>query len=188
MFKKFLGLDRDRRGYLRALCACALMIALSFLFDRILGEYISAGLPNWLALNISFVPIMFAGFLFGPLWGGIVGAAADIIGCVLVPLGPYHPGFTLTNFLVGFAAGVFVFAFPKLPYKIWGQALYCVPISAVASLLNSLWLSQMYSSKSFWGWVTVRFWPAMAASVVYVLLMYLLMRFCATALKKARLI
>lgn len=65
--------------FLRRLIFAALFSAMSI----ILGKYLS-----FTALTVRFsfenLPILASGIMLGPLWGGVVGAVADLVGCVLV--------------------------------------------------------------------------------------------------------
>jgi ECF transporter S component (folate family) len=48
------------------------------------------------------------GILYGPLWAGAAYAVGDILGMMILPTGPYFPGFTLTAFLTGVTFGLFL--------------------------------------------------------------------------------
>ncbi|MDQ7822360.1 MAG: folate family ECF transporter S component [Candidatus Eremiobacteraeota bacterium] len=80
----------------RTLVMMALFIAISILLRRILTIHLPVGI-----VNFAGFPIILAGFLFGPLEGGLVGAISDILGYPLFPEGPYLPFFTLTSALTG---------------------------------------------------------------------------------------
>ena len=60
--------------------------------------------------NISFgvVPVIFMGMALGPFWGAGVGAAADVLGFILFPMGAYNPAFTLTYALIGCIPGLLI--------------------------------------------------------------------------------
>ena len=60
-----------------------------------------------LKIGFSFVPIVVAAILYGPIAGGLVGAIGDVISAILFPVGAYFPGFTLTAFLTGAVFGWF---------------------------------------------------------------------------------
>jgi len=83
---------------------CGLFIALQVVFGRLIAIDVV-----FMRVSFIFVPIALGGALFGPLWNGLICAAADIIGFILVPSqGPFFPGFTLSAFLSGFAYGFFL--------------------------------------------------------------------------------
>lgn len=56
-------------------------------------------------------PIIFAGILFGPWYGAVVGLLADIQGFFIHPSGPYLPHFTVTSGLTGLIPGLLVHSF-----------------------------------------------------------------------------
>lgn len=74
----------------------ALFIALAVVFRRVLNISLPFG-----DINFGGLPIILAGFIFGPLSGFTVGAVADIIGYPLLPQGAYFPHFTLSSALAG---------------------------------------------------------------------------------------
>lgn len=58
----------------------------------------------------------FPAIFFGPLYGGMASAASDILGCIISPIGPYNPLFTLTAFAGGFIKGlVWLLLFGRKP-------------------------------------------------------------------------
>ena len=63
---------------LRTLTFCALLVAMSIVFSRVLS--ISTG---FLRFNLGSLPVVLAAVLFGPGAGFVVGAVADAIGGVL---------------------------------------------------------------------------------------------------------
>lgn len=103
--------------------------------------------------TFGFLPIAVAGALVGPVGAAIVGAAGDFLGAHLFPQGAYFVGFTLTNALVG--AGYGLLLYKRRPAWLW-VALATAVLTACNLFLNSLWLSMLYSSRAYWGWVSVR--------------------------------
>ena len=94
-------------------------------------------------IGFSFVPIAAAAMLYGPLGGGIVGALADFLGAILVPTGPYFPGFTLTAFLTGAVFGLFLYKKRTTPRVLGAVAVNQLVLSL---LLQSVWISILYHS------------------------------------------
>ena len=103
--------------------------------------------------NFGFVPIALAGALMGPIPAAIVGGLGDLVGAHLFPAGAYFPGFTLTSALVGV-----LYALPLYHQKptVWRVVVAVALASVVNLFLNSLWLSMMYGSKTYWGWLVSR--------------------------------
>lgn len=103
--------------------------------------------------NFGFLPIAVAGAVLGAPWAIIVGGLGDFFGAHLFPQGAYFFGFTITNMLVGL-----LYALPLYGKKpSWVRVIIATASVAVCNLfLNSFWLSVLYSSRAYWGWVSVR--------------------------------
>lgn len=131
----------------RAMVLSGVFIATSVVLTRFFGFMLFGGIVR---LSLGIVPIAMAGAILGPLYGGLVGAIADILGAVLFPQGAYFPGFTLTAFIQGMIPGLVVFkAFAdaktskkKLSTLIAISMLLTVIIGSLG--LNTLWLSILF--------------------------------------------
>lgn len=120
------------------LTTMALLIALEIILSRFLS------LSAWnTKIGFSFVPVVIAAILLGPVYAGIVGALADFIGAILFPIGAYFPGFTLTAFLTGMVYGLFLYKQQSLPRILGAVAVNQFVLSL---LLNTLWISVLYGS------------------------------------------
>lgn len=86
----------------KTLAYCAFLIALSVVLARLIIPMPNASTR----FSIEAIPIFLAGALFGPLAGGMVGFAADLIGCLFSPFG-YNPIFSVPPILYGVFAGLF---------------------------------------------------------------------------------
>ena len=86
----------------KTMAYCAFLIALSVVLARILIPMPNASTR----FSIEAIPIFLAGVLFGPMAGGLVGFAADFIGCLFSPFG-YNPIFSVPPVLYGVCAGLF---------------------------------------------------------------------------------
>ncbi len=119
---------------LRVLIQVALLIAL----EIVLSRFLSIATPI-MKIGFGFVPIAICGMMFGPVWAGVAGAAADIIGATLFPIGAFFPGFTLSAALTGIVFGLFLYkkkgGWPQLVAAV---AINCLGISL---LLNTFWLT-----------------------------------------------
>ncbi|MBQ9250684.1 MAG: folate family ECF transporter S component [Oscillospiraceae bacterium] len=120
------------------LTTMALLIALEIILSRFLS------LSAWnTKIGFSFVPVVIAAILLGPVYAGIVGALADFVGAILFPIGAYFPGFTLTAFLTGMVFGLFLYKQQSLPRILGAVAVNQFILSL---LLNTLWISVLYGS------------------------------------------
>ena len=174
---------------LRALIVCALLIAMYVVLDR----FVSIKTPGW-KIGFSFVAPALAAILFGPIGGAVVYALGDLIGALLFPFGPYHPGFTACAALMGVLLGLFLnrtplaafghaFTWPRIrlfPNIVPPVLLNCLVLGL---LVNTFWVAQLYGSKTYLGWLIYRL-PEYAILVpVQLLLLPILIRLSDT-LKK----
>jgi len=79
---------------------CGFLVALNIVLSTILT------IPGIISFN-GF-PIIFAGIVFGPLAGGIVGTIGDIISFIIRPTGVFMPHFVLTSALTGIIPGIII--------------------------------------------------------------------------------
>lgn len=91
-----------KKPNLRTLAALSMLTALQVVLSR----FLSIQTPVC-KIGLGFIPVMFAGALFGPLGGGLVGGLSDVLGAILFPSGSYFPGYTLTAILAGVIYGLF---------------------------------------------------------------------------------
>ncbi len=122
----------------RTLAVLGVLTAMEIILSRFLS------LSAWnVKIGFSFVPVVIAAMMYGPLGGGAVAAAGDLLGAVLFPIGPYFPGFTLTAFLTGVVFGLFLHR--KRDLK---NILFAVGINQfiLSLFLNTLWISVLYGS------------------------------------------
>lgn len=120
----------------RTLSTCALLCALNVVFARFFTV-----MPSALSrCSIEGVPIILAGYLFGPIPGMLVGFVGDTIGCLFSGYG-WNPIICITPMMVGAFAGILrplVYRLNK-PWDIWRVAVTVLP----AKLLGSVyWTSQ----------------------------------------------
>ena len=150
-----------RNNYVRQLTYMAFLIALEVVLNRFCSI-------NTLGLKIgfAFVPIVVAASLFGPVPAAIVYAISDVVGALLFPMGPYHPGFTVSAVVMGAVWGIFLYkgADGERAAVKW-EMVKMFPNIIIPSLLNNLvmglvvntyWVSMLYGSKSYLGWALYR--------------------------------
>ncbi len=87
-------------GSLRILCAAAMLAALSI----VLGKYLAISTPIF-RFSFENLPVLMAGIFFGPVVGGMVGAVADLVGCLMVGY-DINVIVTLGATLIGVLSGV----------------------------------------------------------------------------------
>ena len=122
----------------RMMVTLGVLIAVEIVLSRFLS------INTWsFKIGFSFVPIVLAAMLYGPVGGGVTAALGDFLGAVLFPIGPYFPGFTLTALLHGVVFGLFLYRKRTLPRIIGAVAINQLVLSL---FLNSLWISMLYGS------------------------------------------
>ncbi len=145
------------------------ILALLTALQVVLGNLIQIPLLGK-QFNFGYLPIIAAGALLGPVPAMIVGGLGDFIGAHLFPAGAYFPGFTLTSAIVGI-----LYALPLYRRQpCWIRAAIAALLGMIPNLfLNSLWLSMLYTSKAYWGWVAARASSYLVEIPVQVVLIYL---------------
>ena len=132
-------MQRKTLSATRNIAYCAMLTALSVVFARLLGLMPAESVR----FSIEAVPIFLAGMLFGPVWGGCVGFAADFIGCLFSPFG-YNPIFCIPPILYGVFAGL-LRPFLRKQVAIWRVAIaFLLPVVLGSLLYQSAALAYMY--------------------------------------------
>lgn len=89
----------------RRLVALGLLVSMNVVLSRFASVRISIGGVEGIRIGLGNFPVVFAGAIFGAAGGGMVGAAGDIVGFMLNPMGAYMPHFTLSAALMGMIPG-----------------------------------------------------------------------------------
>ena len=118
------------------------VIAMLTAMEIVLNRFFSINAWN-IKIGFSFVPVVAAAILYGPLAAGTVGALGDFIGAILFPIGAYFPGFTLTAFLTGLVFGFFLHKRQKVFFTVAAVGINQFILSL---FLNTLWISALYGS------------------------------------------
>lgn len=166
----------------RRIAECALLIALEIVLNRFASFQVLG-----IKVGLSFLPMALCGMLFGPWWAAACYGVSDVIGALLFPFGAYFPGFTLTCALMGACYGLFLCKKEKLRYFPDAVVSSVINTCVLGLLLNTLWMTILYSSKGFGGWLLYRL-PQEAVLLAAHLLLLPLLEKLAEALRKAKLI
>mgnify|MGYP003608337243 CR=1 FL=1 len=110
-------------------------------------------------MNLGFLPIAAAGYLFGPVSAMIVAALGDILGTLIFGTGAYFPGFTVTALIVGCLYGLMMYPrYQKWIAKTFANRYVQLAVRAVLAallaaavyiFLNSYWIT-FFVSKGYW--------------------------------------
>lgn len=101
----------------------SILVALNIVLTRVGSIRIGGGGVELVRIGFGGFPIIFAGILFGPAAGGIVGVVGDIVGHFMSPMGPYMPHFTLTAALTGIIPGLVIGRFKEPKMTFWKLVL-----------------------------------------------------------------
>ena len=121
-------------------------VAMLLAMEVILSRFFFIATPVT-KFSFAFVPLAVCGALFGPVYGGIMGALADLLGATLFPIGPYFPGYTLNNALHGVALGMAL----KEGRRTWWQLALALVFNhvVVGVFLAALW-GHMLTGNPYW--------------------------------------
>lgn len=147
----------------RLITFTALLVALGVVLDRL------SMLSPALKVGFGFVPVVVAAVLYGPIVSAIVYGLSDLVAALVLPFGPYFPGFTLCAALMGAVYGIFLHkkneesAFPLETGIKWKKITFwknILPPTVINSLIglfiNTIWVSMLYDSKTYWGFFVTR--------------------------------
>ena len=90
---------KSNRKVVAAITLSGLLMALSIAVQRFL--VIPFGMPSLYRLSLGNVPIILASLFLGPIYGGIVGAGADVVGATLFPVANFLPWPLISSTLYG---------------------------------------------------------------------------------------
>ena len=111
----------------------SVMIALNIVLERFLG--FQTGRNH---ITLSVITIVFPLVFLGLQYAVAVAALGDILGAVISPIGPYFPGYTLTNVIVAVCLGLFL----RKKVTILRVVIATVLNKIIGTLLlNSLWVA-----------------------------------------------
>ena len=131
-------MSTQKKPSVKTLVILSLLTALYIVLERFLS------INAWnMRIGFAFCALACAGILFGPVAGALVGALGDIIGMLLVPTGPYFPGFTLTAALTGLVYGLFLHGKQSVLRTVLAILVNQIALSL---FLQTLWISITYGS------------------------------------------
>ena len=127
------------KKHLRTMVFVALLVAL----EVVLSRFVSISTP-FMKIGFAFIPLAVCGMLFGPWWGALCGGLADFLGAILFPIGPYFPGFTLSNALVGMMFGYCL----RGRFSGWKHIVKASVVNnlVISLLISTYWLHLLYGS------------------------------------------
>ena len=130
-------------------------LALLSAVEVVLARFI-VPMPNpTMRFSIEAVPIIVAGYLYGPIAGALVGVVGDAVGTLFSGYG-YNPLVAVPPLLIGLCAGLLRhLLYKKVSYlRILASFLPAVILGSI--LWQSYWLSFFYGTRTFAGFLGVR--------------------------------
>ncbi|GHV73064.1 folate ECF transporter [Spirochaetia bacterium] len=117
-----------------------LLLAILIVFQRFISVE-----TQILRLSFAYVPVIITATLLGPVWGGLIGVLADILGMMLMPKASFFAGFTLNALLTGLVYGFFLYKTPSNKSYFVRLVISVLIVHVFIHLgLTTLWLSIMY--------------------------------------------
>jgi len=161
--KEYVAIDT------RTLVLMGVLVSIDIVLERLVS------FQAWhIRIGFSFIAVVIAAMMLGPVRAGIMAAVSDIIGALLFPVGTFFPGFTLTAFLVGMIYGIFLFKKQSKLRVIFAVGIHqCI----LSLLLNTLWISILYGSP---------YWPIFITRVMQTAIMIPVELVCIIALCNKR--
>lgn len=128
-----------RSERLKKVAVVAVMVALEIVLHRLL----SIKTPI-VMIHLGFLPIIAVAIAYGPIWAGVMGALAELLGSLVFPVGAYFPGFTLTALLTGIIFGLFIY---HSRYSFFKGCVASVIITLFLTLLlDTFWLYAFFNT------------------------------------------
>lgn len=148
----------------KALATTAMLLAIAV----VLGFY-TLQVTDFIKIGFAFIADEMTGMMFGPVIGGLMGAAADIVKYLVRPTGAFFPGFTISGALSGVIYGVILY---KKPLSIKRIALANGLVMIFVNIcLNTYWLTLLYG-QAFMAILPARVIKQIVLFPIYVALFY----------------
>ena len=122
----------------RRLAFCALFTALGVVLGGLLSIPAMPLGSYTLKIGLGVLPVIVTAALYGPLYGGTVGALTDLLQALIFPKGAYMPWFTVIGALFGVIPGMFFVK--RIFVAVFSGQTVC------SVVLNTLLLMWLYGS------------------------------------------
>lgn len=129
----------------------ALMISLKMILSQF-SIYIT---PTFKIFSLAYLPGAMVSLMYGPGAGILFGFAADTVGYLVKPAGPYFIGYALSEMTAGFIYGIFLY---KKPLTVWRILASRVAILLTVTFgLNYLWSYLLYGAVAgkYYSWARI---------------------------------
>lgn len=154
---------------IRNIALLGLLISMEIILTRFLSIESSI-----VRISFEFIPVALSAVLFGPVAAGGAAAAADVLGMMIFPKGPFFPGFTFSAFVSGFLYGLFLY---KKKITLLRTFLAVLSVIVTSSLvLNSIWLILFFGNGAY-GVLSARLAKCAVFLPVETIVIYVLLQF-----------
>ncbi len=163
---------KKRKITVKKLCVLSMLTALTV----ILAIFCTFRIGNAIKIPFKFVTVFITASVYGPIWGGVVGALGDLLNSVLVPVGPPLPQITAVEFLYGVIFGLFFYKKQGKIYYI--NTVICAFVLTIIDItLVSYILTQVGYFSSFTVAVSIRFSASVIKFLMYIIVCVLLKKY-----------
>lgn len=121
------------REVIRRITVSAVFLSIALVLKLTVSFYLPFMGAAGIKIDFSGIFTVFPAFLFGPLYGGAVCAAADLLAAVIKPNGAYIPWLTVTAFASGFLCGL-AWLLIKRFYKAHSKTAFAVAALILAMI------------------------------------------------------
>lgn len=150
---------------IKNLAQCCMLVALSTITSFVTTVYPSA----FLKISFTFIFLAIIGAKFGPVICGVCAAMADVLLCIIRPVGPYQPLLTLSAFAAGVLYGLFLY---KNKCTLPRVIAVCATVGIVINqFVNTLFISMLYG-KVFSAYFMVRLPKNLIMLPIEIILIY----------------
>ena len=140
-----------KRFTTRMLVTLALLSALEVVLARFIVP-----MPNpTMRFSIEHVPIIIAGYLFGPAAGMVVGFVGDFVGTLFSGYG-YNPVFAVSPVAIGLCAGLLRSLVVERVSFLRILATFLPAVALATVVWQSWWLAYIYGTRSFTAFLGLR--------------------------------
>lgn len=131
---------KDKGMPLYRLALCSFLVALSI----VCGKFLKIPVGDVMRFSFENLPILFAGLVFGPVEGALVGVVADLLGCLLYGYA-INPMVTAGAVCIGLLAGLGGVVLRRMPMA-WRVVLTTATAHLIGSVvIKTLGLARYYS-------------------------------------------
>ena len=148
----------------------AFLVALSI----VCGKFIAIPVGEILRFSFENLPVLFAGVIFGPVAGMMVGASADLLGCVLRGYA-VNPWVTAGAVLIGLIAGLGGVLLRRFPLRLQVAVIVLVAHLIGSVVIKTIGLATYYAFP-LWELALWRLLNYTIVGTAEAMLLYLLLR------------